>query len=136
MCLPSTEWVDQSTSSNDELVACKLQHTGDQSVTVTRSVTVNGDLSWCVHVHGQALDPTKCNALKNFPVSITTKAALNQLLTLVDTLSICAGHPDQHFLDLADSRKGKFQSIRNDTMAFTDTVYPTSLNGETSSYYS
>ena len=103
MCLPSPEWVDQSTSSNDKLVACKLQHTGDQSVTVTRSVTVNGNLSWCVHVHGQALDSTKCNALKNFPVTITTKAALNQLLTLVDTLSICAGHPDQHFLDLADS---------------------------------
>ena len=130
MCLPSPEWVDQSTSSNDNLVACKLQHTGNQSVTVTRSVTVNGDLSWCVHVHGQVLHHTKCNALKNFPVTVTTKAALNQLLTSVDTLSICAGHPDQHFLDLADSRKGKFQSIRNDTVAFADTVYPTSLNGE------
>ena len=70
MCMPSPEWVDQSMSSNDKLVACKLQHTGDQSVTVTRSVTVNGDLRWCVHVHGQALDPTKCNALKNFPVTI------------------------------------------------------------------
>ena len=88
ICLPSL-WVDQSTSSNDNLVAYKLQHTDGQSVTVTHSVTVNGDLTWCVHVHGQALDPTKCNALKNFPVTITTTVAL-QLLTLVDTLNICA----------------------------------------------
>ena len=103
-----SQWVDQSTSANDILVACKLQHTDGQSVAVTRSVTVNGDLIWCIHVHSQALDPTKRNALKIFPVTITTKAALNQLLTLVDTLNICAGHPDLHFLDLANSHKGKF----------------------------
>lgn len=100
------------------------------NLTVTCSVTVNGDFTWCVHVHGQALDSTKCNALKNFPVTITTKVALNQLLTLVDTLNICAGHPDQHFLDLADSLKGKFQSVSNNTVTFTDTTYPTSLNEE------
>ena len=91
---------------------------------------VNDDLTWCVDVHGQALDPTKCNALKNFPVTINTKAAFNQLLKLVNTLNICAVHPDQHFLDLADSCKGKFQSISNKTVAFTDTTYPVSLNGE------
>ena len=71
----------------------------------------------CVHVHGQALNPSKYKALKIFPVTINTKAALNQLLKLVDTLNICAGHPDQHFLDLADSHKGKFQSIANSTVA-------------------
>ena len=74
-------------------------------------MTVNDDLTWCVHV--KALNPTKCNALKKFPVTTNTKAALNQLLKLIDTLNICAGHPDQHFLNLADSRKGKFQSISN-----------------------
>ena len=64
ICLPS-QWVDQTASSNNNLVACKLQHTDGQSVTVTRSVTVNNDLTWCVHVHGQVLDPSKCSALKN-----------------------------------------------------------------------
>ena len=95
---------------------------------------VNNELAWCVHVHGQALDPSKCSALKIFPVTINTKAALNQLLKLVDTLNICASHPDQHFLDLVDSRKGKFRSIRNNTVAFTDTTYPISLNGEVYSW--
>ena len=78
-------------------MACKLQHTDGQSLMVTRSVTVNDDLTWCVHVHDKALVPIKCNALKNFPVTMNTKVALNQLLKLVDTLNICACHPDQHF---------------------------------------
>ena len=111
-------------------MVCKLQHTDCQPVTVTRSVTVYDDLTWCIHVHGQALDPTKSSALNSFPVTISTKVALNQLLKLVDTLSICAGHPDQHFLDLADSHKGKFQSITKSTVAFIDTTYPIFLNGE------
>ena len=50
-------------------MACKLQHIDGQSVTVTRSVTVKDELTWCVHVHGQTLDPSKCSALKDFPVA-------------------------------------------------------------------
>ena len=61
------------------------------------------DLTWCIRVHRQV---SKCSALKIFPVIVSTNAALNQLLKLVDTLNICAGH-HQHFLDLADSHKGQ-----------------------------
>ena len=63
-------------------------------------------------------------------MTVKTKTALNRLLKLVDSLNICAGHPEDHFLDLADSRKGKFQSAGNSTVAFTDTYYPVSLNGK------
>ena len=129
MCLPS-KWVDQSTTSTGQLVACKLEHVDGQSMTVTRSVAVNNDLTWCVHVHGRPLESGRCSALNGVPVTISNKAALNRLLKLVDSLHICAGHPDQHLLDLADFRKGKFQSNSNITVAFTDTTYPVSLNGE------
>ena len=126
ICLPS-QWVDQPTTN--KVVTCKLQHSHGQP-TVTRSVTVNDDLTWHVRIHGQTLNTSKCVALKCFPVTIKTKIALNRLLKLVDSLNICAGHPDDHFLDLADSRKGKFQSAGNSTVAFTDTYYPVSLNGK------
>ena len=111
-------------------MACKLEHIDGRSVTVTRSVVVNSDLTWCIYVHGQALNPSKCSALKTIPETIRTKAALNQLVKLVDTLNICAGHPDKHFLNLADSRKGKFYSVSNSTVAFTDSTCPIILNGE------
>ena len=48
-----SQWVDQSTPKNNELVACKLQHDEDRPVSVTCSVMVKSDLAWCVHIHGQ-----------------------------------------------------------------------------------
>ena len=113
----------------NKVVTCKLQHSQGQP-TVTRSVTVNDDLTWHVRIHGQTLYTSKCVALKCLPVTVKTKIALNRLLKLVDSLNICAGHPEDHFLDLADSRKGKFQSAGNSTVAFIDTYYPVSLNGK------
>ena len=97
-----------------------------QPVTVTRSFCLcMTSLGASMHAHGQALDPTKSSVLKSFAVTISTKAALNQLLNLVDTRSICAGHSDQHFLDRADSCSGKFQSIsKSSVQAFINTAYP------------
>ena len=130
LSLPSG-WVDQSTSC--ALITCKLQHNTKSegaTVVVTHSVVVNEDLSWSIQVHGQPVDKSKCNALKSYPETIKTKLALNGLLQLVDGLNICAGHPEQCFLDLADSRKGKFQSANQSTVAFTDAYFPIHLNGE------
>ena len=127
--MPS-QWVDHSKSTSGILVVCKLQHTDSLPVTVTRSVTVYDDFTWCIHVHGRALDASKCSALNSFGPTIDTKTALNQLLKLVDTLNICAGHPDQHFLKLADSRKGKFLSVAQSTIATLDANYPIVLNGQ------
>ena len=94
ICLPS-QWVDQSTTN--KVVTCKLQHSHGQP-TVTRSVTVNDDLTWHVRIHGQTLNTSKCVALKCLPVTVKTKIALNRLLKLVDSLNICAGHPEDHIL--------------------------------------
>ena len=97
---------------------------------VTRSITVNEDLRWSVQVHGKPLDRKKCSALtKSVPEIISTKPVLNLLLKLVDSLNVCAGHPDQHFLELADSCKGIFQSANKTTVAFVDDYYPVQLNG-------
>ena len=30
------------------------------------------------------------------------------ILATVDNLNVCAGHPDNHFIEFADSRKGRF----------------------------
>ncbi len=108
---------------------CKLQHADDHGVTVIRSIVVNDDYTWCVYVHGHALEHSKCSALTNIPATIRKKEALNKLVRLVDTLNFCTGNPDEHFLDLADFRKGKFQSVSNSTLAFTDTTYSVCIEG-------
>ena len=101
---------------------------------MTHYVTINEDLSWNIQVHGKPVDKTKCCALKSFPEIIKTKLVINGLLQLVDGLNVCAGHPEQQFLDLADSRKGKFQSANQSTVAFTDAYFPVRLNGEVYSH--
>ena len=97
---------------------------------MTRSVTVHEDLSWSIQVHGRPVDKMKCSALKAFPETIKTKVAVNRFLSMVDSLNVCAGHPEQQFLDLADSRKGKFQSVNQNTVAFADAYFPIHLNGK------
>ena len=80
------------------------------------------------------IDKMKCSALKSFPDSNKTKLDVNGLLQLVNGLNVCAGHSEQQFLDLADSCKGKFQSVNQSIVSFTDAYFPIHLNREVNSY--
>lgn len=88
---------------------------------------MNEDLRWSVQVHGKPVD-SKCCALDSLANTVKTKHSLHRLVQLVDGLNICAGHPEQQFLDLADSRKGIFQSVKGSRVAFVDSYYPVQLN--------
>ena len=111
--------MDQSESS--KLMMCKLQHFDEQCV-VTRSVVVNNDLTWSASVHGKVAQ--KCDALKQFPLCITSKPLLSELLVLADTL-MC-----WKFIDLGISRKGKFQSPQGTEVACIDSYCPVRLDGQ------
>ena len=102
-----SKWVDPSSSK----------------VIVTHFITIKTDLSWSVQVHGKHVNKTKCSALNSFLNNINTKFAANELLVQVDGLNVCARHPYQQFLDIADSRKGKFQSANKSTVAFADDYF-------------
>ena len=49
---------------------------------------------------------------------ITTKPALSTLIRQIDSLIVCPGNPDSHFLALADARKGIFHSPSKGAVAF------------------
>ncbi len=102
----------------------------DHPHVITRSLTINEDLTWSAHVHGHQLDLVNCSALHGESIQIKSRRGLNRLIESLDKLSVCAGHPDEHFLSLADYRKGKFLSSQNKTIAFTDAYAPVDLNGE------
>ena len=76
-----------------------MQHNSYQDAVVTHSVTVSENLSWRVMVHGSLVDKEKCSAL---PETIKTKLAVSRLLQVVDGLSVCAGHPEVHFVDFVN----------------------------------
>ena len=47
-----------------------------------------------------------------------TKPALGTLIRQIDSLIVCPGNPDSHFLALADARKGIFHSPSKGAVAF------------------
>lgn len=81
---------------------------------MTRSVTIREDLSWSVQVHGQLVERTKCSALMAIPETVNTKLAINKLLQLVDSLNVCAGHPEQQFVDFIKSHKAKIPAFNDE----------------------
>ena len=78
----------------------------------------------------QLVDVLKCLALKIFPQQMCAADTPNTLLATVDNFMVCAGHPDNHFIEFADSQKGRFQSVDNKTVAFVDRFFPIKLNGK------
>ncbi len=127
---PKDGLIDQSTP--EEILICQLQcnalAVAKQPVVVTRSLTVKPDLSWSLHVHGQAVNVKLSSALKTFPTKLKVISVLNRLLHLVSSLHVC---PDARYLDLADARNGQIVSCTtNSTLAFSDAYVPITLNGE------
>ncbi|KAL5457434.1 hypothetical protein EMCRGX_G034693 [Ephydatia muelleri] len=123
-------WSNQS--SMQFVHFCKIEHgsSNQTAATVTKSVTINEDLSWSVNVHGHKLIAGKCNALCCVKDKITTKAALSRLVHQIDSLSVCSGNPDSHFLELADARKGIFHSPSKNMVAFIDSFFPVMFEDE------
>ena len=49
----------------------------------------------------------------------TTPAALNDLMAVLEKYSVCPGHPDKHFVEMAQCKKGKLKSSDGKTVVAT-----------------
>ncbi len=101
-------WVNQSNKCT--IVVCKLDNVS--SPVVIQSLTVLPNHSWKVHVYGKCVK--NCSALDNFSCMVTSSSMLKRMIARLDILHVCVGNPDDHFLQLADSRKGKFHNASNE----------------------
>ena len=97
-------WNNQSTMQFVHV--CKIDNgsSNPTAATVTKYITITEYLKWSVNVHGHKLNAGKCKALWNVHDMITTKPALSTLIRQIDSLIVCPGNPDSHFLALADAR--------------------------------
>ena len=57
-------------------------------------------------------------------------AVINQLVVRIDSLNVCAGHPEGRFSEVAKARKGKVMSVSGNLVALVDESRPVVLNGE------
>ena len=55
--------------------------------------------------------------------------AQNWIVSKLDSLSVCIGNPDSHFIQLAESRKGVFLNSHNEPVASVDSYFPVTFEG-------
>ena len=72
----------------------------------------------------------KCSALIDIPSKLD-ETSLLRLITLVNKLYVCSGHPESKFVNYVDSRKGILHNKSGRVAAFVDQYAPVHLNGET-----
>ena len=129
--LPSRAWSDQSPDRLNQICLCKISqfsNGGKLPLFLTHSLTVKADLSWSLYVNGQEVLPSNCTALVSFP-SVLDHTSLSKLLTMLDKLQVCPGHPDTHFVRMLRAKKGKVISPDGKVVCFVHST-PVEFNGE------
>ena len=74
-------------------------------------------MSWKIYIHGKF-------ALKNVSERLD-RTTLHQLLTLVDKIKVCVGHPDSNFVSMLQSKKGVIKTADGIKSAYLDEFIPT-----------
>ena len=126
-------WSDQSSSHPEEIWFCKIlsqPSSSNQSMMISHSPIIHSDLTWTVFMHGNRVQPTNRSPLSSIPMTIDS-ASLKRLIDIVDTASICPGHPDELFVKMAVSHKGKLVSVSGEVVGFLDDHIPANVNGST-----
>ena len=130
-------WTDQGTSSPlQEIKLCKiscqpLSSSSLQPMFVSHSLTIASDLTWKAYVSGHevASKIVAQSPLSGIPRQLDTES-FSALLLLLDTVRVCPGHPEIKFQQMCMERKGKFLSADGRVVAYEDTKFGVSLNGE------
>lgn len=88
------------------LTLCKLrvQLGGEPHVDVGACIIINNDLGWTLSVVNRPLTPTSCPVLAEIPTQLSSVSSVCRLLTLLDSVKLCTGSPEQKFLELYHHR--------------------------------
>ena len=89
--------------SGDRSVIFARMGMTEGSLIVAASVTIHEGFSWQVQMQDRIIPPQQF-----YSVDLTSVSAISNLITTVNSRSICCGNPDEKFLPLVKARKGKF----------------------------
>ena len=70
----------------------------------------------------------KCSALSRIPSQLD-ETSIIKLISLVDKLHACSGHPESKFVTFVDSKKGKLINKSGGIAVFVDHYAAVHLNG-------
>ena len=130
--LPNTSWCDQSTTPLTAIKLCKIHShasSSKQPLFITHCLSVDDNLRWSLFVHNHQVQRDTCPALASIPTQLTAESFAS-LLSTIDRLHVCAGHPDPHFVSMVSAKKGVLKSSTGAASAILDDYAPIVLNGE------
>lgn len=132
MTLPPGWSKQVPTSSDDLIILAKVQEQASSTrpLAISHTLTVHSNLTWTLTAHGHVVTQEQCCAIFGMPV-ITSYEGIPQLLSQLDQLRVCPGHPDPHFVAMVNTRKGKITSASGDIAAYVDANCAVELNGQT-----
>ena len=81
-------------------------------------------------VHGHKAKRDQCLAVCDVP-EIITISSLSGLLFKLEQLNVCPGHPDPHFVAMANSKMGSLTSLSGDIAEYVDRNCAIQLNRQT-----
>ena len=91
------------TNQGEQLVLGKMESLPGKSPSFHFSVTIESNLTWCVHVEGVQV-PTSSSYLDG-PDVLQTLSDVQSLLSRVNCSEICIGNPEAHFMAMIERRK-------------------------------
>lgn len=93
--------------------------TSTQPLSVTHCLSINEDLTWNLYIHGKQVNVAACTELQPVPDKLLPPS-VDSLLRKLDTLNVCVGNHDAHFIELCASHKGQILSPDGTVAAFND----------------
>ena len=89
----------------EQFVLWKIGSEPGMSLTFRFSLTIEGDLTWKLHVLGVLVPPHSC-ICGSTPDTLSTVCDVQSLLTKVNSSVVCTGNPDFRFTEMVVKRKG------------------------------
>lgn len=102
--------------------------TSDQPLSLSHCLTIYENLTWTLYIHGKKVDVGMCAALESVPV-LLQPTTVNHLLATLDSLNVCIGSPEEHFVELCDSHHGRILSPDGSVAAYKDTYCAVTSEG-------
>ena len=122
LCVPQS-WTDISNHPLKKIRLCHFIHypSGNgQPVVISHCIIVHEDFTWSLYVHNHEIELPNCKALRCTP-QILTPHSLQSLLSQIESLHVCVGQPDSHFVSMLKTKKGgKVLSSKGQYKAYVD----------------
>ena len=124
ICMYATiGWFDVTANIDDGPLLLSMIAADDNSEipTVSRTLVVQQDFSWAVHVEGKQLN-YHAPQLSTMPQLVVSIANIRDVITYLDSCTLCCGNEDDKYTALVEPRKGSFMNAAGIWLHFINVI--------------